>query len=155
MAALWKVKHWRGLELNLVELWAQRQAVETSYAHHWPERNDTKRLSIEINGTRHSCALKIKHWKMWSQWFRLLCLHLYDNPRQVASICVCICTNSYPWLTNELVTLADYNLIIGVDMNACSQLNVDRSSSLCPSHVQQLASNALNTFINDLNLYDV
>lgn len=53
----------------------------------------------------------------------------------------------YPWLTSELITLTEYDLIIGGDMNACAQLDIDRSSSIQPSHAQHLASAALNTFI--------
>jgi len=60
----------------------------------------------------------------------------------------------YPDLTKELLNLAEYELVLGGDMNAVCNLDLDRSTSSF-THSQQSASTALNTMIDNLDLFDV
>lgn len=60
----------------------------------------------------------------------------------------------YPDLTEELLKITEYELVLGGDMNAACNLDLDRSTSSF-THSQQSASTALNTMINNLNLFDV
>lgn len=62
-------------------------------------------------------------------------------------------TNFFPHVNNHLLSLIDYSLIIGGDMNALIDPVLDRSSSC--SQVQLNSSAALNDFIKTLNLVEV
>lgn len=62
-------------------------------------------------------------------------------------------TNFFPHVTNNLLSLIDYSLIIGGDMNAVIDPVLDRSSSC--SQVQLNSSAGLNDFVKTLNLVDV
>jgi len=60
----------------------------------------------------------------------------------------------FPELTKELLSLLDYELIVGGDMNAVCDLNLDRST-LSVSHTQRAASAAFNAMIENINLVDM
>lgn len=60
----------------------------------------------------------------------------------------------FPWLTNELLALANYSLIIGSDMNTFFDSSLDRSNPSI-THSQALSSNALKNFAKDINLSDI
>ena len=60
----------------------------------------------------------------------------------------------YPRLTEEILSLENYELIMGGDMNAVCDLELDRSTSTF-TYGQQNSSMALNTMICDLNVVDI
>lgn len=60
----------------------------------------------------------------------------------------------FPELNQELLSLSGYELIVGGDMNAVCNLNLDKSTQSV-SHTQRLASAALNAMIENINLVDV
>ena len=61
---------------------------------------------------------------------------------------------SFQWLTNQLLLLNEYALIIGGDMNALADLMLDKSTTIF-SKSQEITSVNVKSFMQTLNLIDV
>lgn len=59
-----------------------------------------------------------------------------------------------PHLTNELLALTEYCLVFAGDMNAISDLMLDRSNVIF-SKAQKQTSDMFNDYISALNLVDI
>lgn len=62
--------------------------------------------------------------------------------------------NFFHDLTEESLKLTEYELVLGGDMDAVCNLDLDRCTSSF-THSQQSASTALNTMIDNMSLFDV
>lgn len=85
-----------------------------------------------------------------------VCTTIYDT--KLAFVAIYAQTifekNFYHSVMQELLTLSEYKLIIGGDMNAVCDLTLDRSTATF-SYEQQQASSELNNIIDNLNLIDI
>lgn len=62
--------------------------------------------------------------------------------------------NFFQWLTNQLLILSDYALIIGGDMNALADLMLDKSTTIFTKS-QEITSTNFKSFLETFNLIDV
>lgn len=100
-----------------------------------------RHLPVKIEGTSNDK----------SGWVAYVCTSIYGMKVAFISIYAPAVfeDNFYPDLTEELLNLTEYKLVLGGDMNAVYNLDLDRSTSSF-THSQQSASMALNTMIDKL-----